>query len=54
MLKMRANKKLIQQHINKGTGKVVTLKDIHNMTQKMNGGLEELIKEMKSVSGMRF
>ena len=52
MLKMKANKKLIQQHISQGTGKLVTLKDIHNMATKKHGGLTELIDEMKNVPGI--
>ena len=46
MLDMKANKMLIQ-HIGQGTGKSVTLKDIHNMSTKKKGGLPELIKEME-------
>ena len=34
MLDMKANKKLIQQHISEETGKSITLKDIHNMAKK--------------------
>ena len=51
MLNMRANKKLIQQHISEGTGKFVTLKDIHNMSKKRHGGLPELIEEMQNKPG---
>ena len=31
MLDVKANKKMIQQHIYQQSGKVVTLKDLHNM-----------------------
>ena len=48
MLNMKANKKLIQQHISERTGKSVTLKDIHNMSKKRHGGLPELIEEMQN------
>ena len=51
MLKMRANKKLIQQHIRNGIGKSVTLKDLHNMIERRHGGLTELIEEMKQIPG---
>ena len=51
MLDMKANKKLIQQHIKEGTGKSVTLKDIHNMAKKRHGGLQELIEEMENRPG---
>lgn len=50
---MKANKKLVQQHISKGTGKAVTLKDIHNLVERKDGGLEELIQEMKRMPGMK-
>lgn len=51
MLKMRANKKLIQQHIRKGTRKSVTLKDLDNMVERRHGGLTELIEKMKRILG---
>jgi hypothetical protein len=51
MLEMKANKKLIQQHILHSTGKSVTLKDIHNMVERKDGNLTELIGDMKSQPG---
>lgn len=54
MLEMKANKKLIQQHISQGTGKSVTLKDIHNMAKKKHGGLKELIDEMTNLPGIQI
>ena len=49
MLKMRANKKLIQQHLYKESGKVVTLKDIHNLaiTVAPDNDLNTLVEEVK-------
>lgn len=49
---MKANKKLIQQHISHGTGKSITLKDIHNMVERKDGGLTELVEEMKRIPGI--
>ncbi len=54
MLQMNANKKLIQQHISQGTGKSVTLKDLHTMAKKRHGGLPELIDEMKNLPGNEY
>lgn len=51
MLKMKANKKLIQQHITNGNGQSITLKDIHNMVERRHGGLTELIEEIKRLPG---
>ncbi|CAB3983003.1 zinc finger SWIM domain-containing 3-like [Paramuricea clavata] len=51
MLEMKANKKLIQQHILHSTGKSMTLKDIHNMVERKDGNLTELIEDMKSQPG---
>ena len=51
MLKMKANEKLIQQHVNQRTGKSITSKDIHNMVERRDGGLTELIKEMTRFPG---
>ena len=34
-LKLKANKKLIQNHLISATGKTVTLKDIHNLGTKI-------------------
>ena len=49
MLKMRANKKLIQQHLYKESGKVVTLKDIHNLASTLapENDLNTLVEEIK-------
>ena len=48
---MHANKKLVQQHIFQSSGKVVLLKDLHNIkarTQKSSGNdLQALVEEMQ-------
>ena len=55
MLKVKANKKLVQNHLSKLSGKNITLKDLHNMGSKINGSgrndVEQLITEMKSIPG---
>ena len=51
MLEIKANKKLIQQHIAHSTGKSLTLKDIHNMVKRKDGNLTELIEDMKHQPG---
>ena len=33
MLEVKANKKMVQQHIFKQSGKVVILKDLHNVAK---------------------
>ena len=50
MLSVKANKKLIQQHMMKSTGKVITLKDIQNVNQALknqeDNNLTTLLSEM--------
>ena len=58
MLNVKANKKLVQQHIFKSTGKVVSLKDLQNIADrdkdKMNPvNVNTLVEEMKKVDGKR-
>ena len=36
MLNVKANKKMIQQHVYQQSGKVVTLKDLHNIASDAN------------------
>ena len=47
-LKMKANEKLLQQHVSVTAGKVVTLKDISNiqtgLVSKEDGNLDALVK----------
>ena len=53
LLKLKANKKLIQNHLQLTTGKKVVLKDIHNVARhhhKQND-YQELVAEMKKVKG---
>ena len=55
MLKMKANKKLIQEYAQSTFGKVVSLKDIHNVATKSGAikenSLKELVEEMKKCAG---
>jgi hypothetical protein len=57
-LKFKPNKRIPQYHIQKATGKVVILKDIHNMASSSKGAdeanLQALLKEMKKVQGVIF
>ena len=51
MLQMKANRKLVQQHIKKETGVNVLLKDLHNLCGKQKGAppvnLEAVVNELK-------
>ena len=53
LLALRANKKLVQNHLMSLTSKTVTLKDIHNIAGKAapsyKNDFQELVKEMKKV-----
>ena len=55
---MQANKKLVQQHISKTSGKVVTLKDLSNLRAQMevkpgNGTeLEALEEDLTAIEGL--
>ena len=55
LLTLRANKKLVQNHLMSLTSKTVTLKDIHNIAGKavpaFKNDFQELVKEMKKVKG---
>ena len=55
LLTLRANKKLVQNHLMSLTSKTVTLKDIHNIAGKASpafkNDFQELVKEMKKVKG---
>ncbi|KAK6178266.1 hypothetical protein SNE40_013072 [Patella caerulea] len=55
MLKVKANKKLVQQHIQSITGQNVILKDLHNIVSHLRPGhrnnFEELLAEMKKSAG---
>jgi hypothetical protein len=56
MIAMKANKKMVQNHLMKDTGKVVLLKDLHNIAAKAKqqpgrNSLTELISQMKKSPG---
>ena len=52
LLTLRANKKLVQNHL---MSKTVTLKDVHNIAGKAvptsRNNFQELVKEMRKVKG---
>ena len=52
MLYVKANKKMIQQHIYQQSGKVVTLKDLHNIgSDTTTVNVENLVEEMRKFNG---
>ena len=55
LLTLRANKKLVQNHLMSLTNKTVTLKGIHNIAGKaapaFKNDFQELVNEMKKVKG---
>ena len=53
MLGVKADKKLVQHHIYSTSGKVVILKDLHNMAgdKKSITDASILVDEMKKVNG---
>lgn len=52
---LRANKKLVQNHLMSATNKTVTLKDVHNIAAKtqpsFRNDFQELVEEMKKLKG---
>lgn len=55
MLSVKGNKKMIQQHVYKQSGKIVTLKDLQNINDtdktSMIVDVNSLVEEMKRVDG---
>jgi len=58
MLNVKGNKKMIQQHYVRKSGKVVTLKDLHNLAAKDKKkevvNVNTLVEEMKKVNGRYY
>ena len=56
LLTLRANKKLVQNHLMSTTSKTVTLKDVHNIAAKskptFRNDFQELVEEMKKAKGI--
>ena len=57
LLQMPVNKKLLQQHMNEKTGKIVTLKDISNIQTRMNShadrnDINSLVTRLRAITGM--
>lgn len=58
LLGMKANKKLLQRHLN-STGKVVTLKDISNVQRELNASssgndLDGIVNRLRQLEGIYF
>ena len=56
LLKLKVNKKLLQEHLSYTSGKVVTLKDISNIqselgTKGSGNNLDDLVTRLKSIEG---
>ena len=49
MVKLDANKKLIQAHIEEDTDKVVLLKDIHNISRKAFSACSQNTSELEEL-----
>lgn len=56
LLELKANKQMVQTHFMNITGKAITMKDVHNIAQKVKPGqkndVQELLTEMKKVEGI--
>ena len=56
LLKLKVNKKLLQQHVSSSTNKVVTLKDISNVQTGLQrktdrNDLDAVVTKLKAVDG---
>eukprot|EP00112_Aurelia_sp_Birch-Aquarium-sp1_P005052 Seg1574.6 transcript_id=Seg1574.6/GoldUCD/mRNA.D3Y31 product="hypothetical protein" protein_id=Seg1574.6/GoldUCD/D3Y31 len=51
LMEMQANKKLVQQHVKKITGRKITLKDLHNIDKKRTVSLPEIVHELREMNG---
>ena len=53
---MKGNKRILRNHVMKETGKVVLLKDLHNIAAKAknSGDFDSLLAEMRKEEGMSF
>ena len=56
LLKLKVNKKLLQEHLSYTSGKVVTLKDISNIqselgTKSSGNNLDDLVTHLRSIEG---
>ena len=58
MMSVKGNKKMIQQHIQEKSGKVVTLKDLQNISDRMKDrsiiSVNGLIDEMRKIDGKEY
>lgn len=55
LLKLKANKCLVQTHLMNMTGKAITMRDVQNIATKniprLRNDFQELVTEMKKVEG---
>ena len=55
---MKVNKKLLQQHLSKSTGKVVTLKDLTNLQLGLknpnDSKLESVVSTLREIEGRSY
>ena len=55
MLSVKVNKNMIQQHIYQQSGKVVTLKNLHNIaSDNTTVNVENLVQEMRKFDGKNY
>ena len=58
MMSVKGNKKMIQQHIREKCGKVVTLKDLQNISDRMKDKpvicANTLVDEMRKIDGKGY
>ena len=55
VLNLKANKKMVQNHLISSTGKAITMRNVHNLAAKSKSNIkhdyQELVAEMKKVEG---
>ena len=59
LLRMKVNKKLLQQHLSEATGQIVTLRDITNIRVGSNrnedgNDLKSLVSRLRKLEGCNF
>ena len=58
MLSVKGNKKIVQQYIVEKAGKVVTLKDLQNISDRIKDksvvGVNTLVDEMRKIDGKNY
>ena len=57
MIKMKVNKKLLQQHLSETTGKIVTLKDVSNIqtsVSRSDESVETVVDYLRKIEGKKL